>query len=295
MPTLKVGASGSDVEKLQQQLKKLGFDCGAVDGNFGPKTESAVEAFQKKHGLGVDGVAGAATLDELFNPSDRPFVMGIDVNVDKNPVDWQAVKNANISFALVKATEGGDWPNKPSESHWFEDNWPKMKQAGLIRGAYHFFQPLTDIESQVNNFLKKVKNVLESSDLPPVLDVEDSPDYMKGRWEKTHLDERISRMKQWLQMVEQETGRHAIIYTGLGFWTNFMGETEEFTDYPLWIANYDAVKPTLPARNWGGKGYAIWQNTETGVVDGINGHVDRNRFQGSFDQLIAFVNDTKVA
>lgn len=58
MHTLKLNDSGSDVEQLQSQLNKLGFNCGTVDGTFGQKTKSAVEEFQKSKGLSVDGIAG---------------------------------------------------------------------------------------------------------------------------------------------------------------------------------------------------------------------------------------------
>lgn len=225
------------------------------------------------------------------------MILGIDVasiDVNESSINWQAVKNANISFAFIKATEGGDWPSNPPENNWFESNWPKMKQAGLIRGAYHFFGPLTNVEAQVQNFLKKVK--LELSDLPPVLDLEkDDRPQVAGQWGQITLNERISRIKQWLQTVEKEIGRRPMIYTNRNFWKEFMSETEEFTDYSLWFAEYDAIEPKIPANNWGGKGYTIWQNSEKGAVNGISGDVDRNRFNGSLEQLIAFVNSTKVA
>jgi lysozyme len=50
-----------DVRDLQAGLKRLGFYKGAVDGDFGPKTEAAVIDFQRVKGLTVDGLAGKAT------------------------------------------------------------------------------------------------------------------------------------------------------------------------------------------------------------------------------------------
>ena len=60
-PVLRPGASGQAVRELQQALKGLGYDPGAVDGHFGPRTESAVKAFQKAQGLTVDGNVGDIT------------------------------------------------------------------------------------------------------------------------------------------------------------------------------------------------------------------------------------------
>lgn len=53
------------VSELQTNLNTLGYDCGAVDGVFGSKTENAVKAFQKANGLTVDGVVGSATLAKI--------------------------------------------------------------------------------------------------------------------------------------------------------------------------------------------------------------------------------------
>lgn len=54
-PTLRRGATGELVKQLQA---KVGL---AVDGNFGPKTEAAVRAFQNAHDLVPDGIVGPAT------------------------------------------------------------------------------------------------------------------------------------------------------------------------------------------------------------------------------------------
>ncbi|MDZ8186824.1 MAG: peptidoglycan-binding protein [Nostoc sp. ChiSLP02] len=64
-PILRLGLRGSEVVKLQQQLKKLGYLKGDVDGDFGPTTEEAVKALQKRYGLEADGVAGGATWEIL--------------------------------------------------------------------------------------------------------------------------------------------------------------------------------------------------------------------------------------
>ncbi len=65
MALLKRGSSGPEVEDLQRQLSRLGFDAGVVDGKFGPATRRAVIAFQKSRGLTADGVVGTNTKKEL--------------------------------------------------------------------------------------------------------------------------------------------------------------------------------------------------------------------------------------
>ena len=60
--TLKYGSSGSRVTELQNNLKKLGYSVGTVDGKFGAATKRAVIAFQSANGLTPDGLAGTQTL-----------------------------------------------------------------------------------------------------------------------------------------------------------------------------------------------------------------------------------------
>ena len=64
--TLKSGCSGSSVKSLQQCLAQLGYlPSNCADGVFGPKTASAVKAFQADCGLTCDGIAGVKTLCSL--------------------------------------------------------------------------------------------------------------------------------------------------------------------------------------------------------------------------------------
>ncbi len=66
-PRLARGATGAAVTALQNGLKKFSAapgdptNPGVVDGHFGPKTESAVRAYQTGHGVGVDGIVGDQT------------------------------------------------------------------------------------------------------------------------------------------------------------------------------------------------------------------------------------------
>jgi putative peptidoglycan binding protein len=62
---LRAGDHGPAVRTLQRALRRLGFAVGSPDGVFGPKTEAAVIAFQRAHGLSADGLVGAKTARAL--------------------------------------------------------------------------------------------------------------------------------------------------------------------------------------------------------------------------------------
>ena len=64
--TSKPGDSGAQVRALQRALKSLGYSVGAVDGQYGPTTKTAVAAFQHAAGLTEDGVFGPKTLNALI-------------------------------------------------------------------------------------------------------------------------------------------------------------------------------------------------------------------------------------
>jgi N-acetylmuramoyl-L-alanine amidase len=59
--TLYWGSRGTDVRTLQWRLSQWGYYRGTVDGVFGAQTAAAVRDFQRKNGLPVDGIVGAAT------------------------------------------------------------------------------------------------------------------------------------------------------------------------------------------------------------------------------------------
>jgi peptidoglycan hydrolase-like protein with peptidoglycan-binding domain len=64
MPILQTGSTGTDVERLQGDLSRLGYQI-AVNGVFDEFTENAVKKFQLDHNLTVDGIVGPATGRQL--------------------------------------------------------------------------------------------------------------------------------------------------------------------------------------------------------------------------------------
>ena len=69
---LKSGSEGEEVRILQLRLKELGYLDGEADGIYGSSTRSAVEAFQRRNGLSVDGIAGKKTQGRLYSAEAIP-------------------------------------------------------------------------------------------------------------------------------------------------------------------------------------------------------------------------------
>ncbi len=201
------------------------------------------------------------------------FMMhGIDVSHHQDNIDWAAVKamqvqHIKIDFAFIKATEGlGRVDNT------FRQNWFNVKQAGIPRGAYHFFISSKSGKAQAENFIETIQ--LEKGDLPPVLDIEQT--------NGASVEDLQQRVKDWLIMVEQQYKVRPIIYTNVDFYENFLAG--KFDDYPLWVAHYLVQDKPRIQRNW-----TFWQHNEKGHVNGIEANVDFNVFNGDstdFKQLL---------
>jgi lysozyme len=191
-------------------------------------------------------------------------VHGIDVSHYQSHIDWAIVAGQALDFAFVKATEGATLADT-----LFCQNWEQMKQAGLVRGAYHFYRPRIAARTQAENFTSLVE--LEFGDLPPVLDVE----ILDGA-DKIQL---ITGMRTWLFLVELKYQVKPIIYTNLKFYNKYLAG--QFDEYPLWIARYNRREPVLAC----GRPWDFWQYGNRGRLAGIEGYVDFNVFRGSRSAL----------
>ena len=194
-------------------------------------------------------------------------VHGIDISHYQGTIDWTEVKGTEkdefpIRFAFMKATEGGDYKDRR-----FDENFSQAKKVGLIRGAYHFYNPNTDPIRQAEFFISQVK--LTKGDLAPVLDIERKPR------DKVQLQ---ADLKKFLDRLEAHYGVKPIIYTSYKYKTRYL-DSPEFDAYPFWIAHY-YVDMLSYEGTW-----QFWQHTDYGTVPGIETSVDLNVFNGSLDEL----------
>lgn len=190
-------------------------------------------------------------------------VHGIDVSKYQEIIDWESVRamqveDINLKFAFIKATEGN-----VNEDRCFKRNWKKSKEAGMVRGAYHFFIATKSGKTQAENFISTVE--LQPGDMPPVLDVEQSYGISAVKLRQ--------RVKEWLVTVENYYGVKPIVYTNVDFYKQIL--KDEFDEYPLWVAHYLQKEKPRIYRDW-----HFWQYSENGRVNGIVYKVDFNVFNG---------------
>lgn len=210
---------------------------------------------------------GAATLSFAR----AGHVAGIDVSHWQGYVRWVDVKAAGVGFVIAKATEGQTFVD-----HRYERNKARADHHGLPFGAYHFASPdrtYRDAIREANHYVNTAR--LAGRHLLPVLDLE-----ITGGLSRSEL---VAWAKAWLQRVEARVGVKPIIYTSPSFWKDRMGNSRWFADngYRLWVAHWYVSKPSVPADNWGGRGWTLWQVTDCAKVKGISGCVDGNLLNGT--------------
>ena len=100
-------------------------------------------------------------------------------------------------------------------------------------------------------------------------------------------DTLVAGVQTWLQTVADQTGVTPMIYASPAFWNGHLND--QFGSHPLWVAQYGVSSPKVP-HGW--TNWTFWQYSQSGSISGVSGNVDLDYFQGSMDDLTAFVTGT---
>ena len=206
------------------------------------------------------------TSEELVVCPGPSLVYGVDVSYYQGTINWTKVAAAK-DFAIARVSDGSYLDTK------FDQNWSGMKAAGIIRGAYQFFEPGEDPTTQANIMISKMVG-FGPGDLPPMLDME-----VTGGQSPATI---TAKIHTWANKIKAATGRTPLIYTGKYFWEPKVNSSD-FAAYPLVIAAY--VKPNCPNTPSPWTKWAMWQYSSSGVVPGIAGNVDMDEFNGTMADL----------
>ena len=214
------------------------------------------------------------TPSATVNPVDRTITTeGLDVSHWQGTIDWAQVAAAGKRFVYMKASESTTYVDAT-----YTRNRSGAEANGLVVGAYHFARPDTtpgDAVVEADHFIATAK--WTSGDLQPVLDLE-----ADGGLSSTALQ---AWVRTFLDHIYAETGVRGVIYVSPSFWSGRMGNSTWFAAngyQVLWVAHWTTgSSPTVPAGNWGSRGWTFWQYTSSGTVAGISGRVDLDRYKGT--------------
>ena len=185
--------------------------------------------------------------------------------------------NYPVSFVYIKSTEGISVRNK-----YYPGDYVQARKHGIRTGAYHFWSVRTSGASQAEFFLKNTR--FNKGDLPPVLDIEPS----KAQIEQMGGAENMFRhIRTWLKMVEKRVGVKPILYVNQMFVNNYLTKEQDLKrDYSVWIARYSEYKPDVRL--------TYWQLCPDGRVQGIQGDVDINVFNGYQSQFEEYLEKETI-
>ena len=220
----------------------------------------------------ADTAAGTSVMSSRAPSTSATYLDGIDVSYHQGAIDWPRVAAAGKRFAYIRASAGSLTADTA-----YRTNRAGARAAGFVVGTYHFANPDSAPNDAANEAAWFLRNAtIESGDLLPVLDLEVSNGLTPGAlfaWAQT-----------WLADVERATRVKPLIYTTPTFWARSMANTDWFArnGYRLWVAHWTAAaQPVVPVGNWADGGWSFWQTSSTGVVPGIDGAVDLDRFAGA--------------
>ena len=224
---------------------------------------------------------------------------GLDISAGQGTVDWDKVKASGRQFAIIKATQGDYYT-----SDQFATQWSGAKAAGLMRSPYHFFDGTIDGVAQAKHFLDIV-GPLGPGDLPPMLDIEcptsSSQSNTQSNCEYTGdsgwvtADTLNQRIHDWLDYVEQATGKKPLIYS-YNYWFSDSGtDSSTLHAYPLVISWPTSTNCYSVGLGNDFTSAAFWQWSVSGSCPGVSGQVDLDRFNGTLAQLQALTGSTDLA
>ncbi len=191
---------------------------------------------------------------------------GIDVSAHQGEIDWAAVAESGVEFAMLRIGNRGYTSGEISQDERFEENFQAARENGIQLGVYFFSQAVSEQEAR-----EEAEQVLawldgQSLECPVAYD-----------WE--HITTETARTDEvdgetvtdcaiaFCQIIE-EAGYTPYVYCN-GMLGYLSYDLERLQGYGLWYAEY-ADYPSFA--------YALemWQYTDEGTVDGISGPVDRN-------------------
>ncbi|HXC75648.1 MAG TPA: GH25 family lysozyme [Candidatus Acidoferrum sp.] len=218
-----------------------------------------------------DGIAMGPDLNLWFTESGgsrigrvyQPGMRGVDVSSFSLSVDWSQVAAAGYSFGYARYGDGTTLVDTT-----FSTNWTGMGDEGMSRGGYLTFEPDQSATTQATDLVNGYNSAaFTSEDLVPAFDVE-----TLGTQSASAV---VTDLTTAVDQVHASLGVWPAIFTNYSFWFTTLGNPTSFSaNDPLWMPTYAARSPRVPASDWGGRGWSIWQYTGSGAVPGIGGAAD---------------------
>ncbi|HZK95778.1 MAG TPA: GH25 family lysozyme [Prolixibacteraceae bacterium] len=198
-------------------------------------------------------------------------ITGIDISRHTGKVDFQKIKeqfNDTIDFVFIKTSEGANLVDVK-----FDTNYNNAVLNDIPVGPYHFFKFNVSGKRQAANFLHVINNKIFN--LPLVLDVEE--------WSNTgeyNQDKVINEIRCFILEVEIRRKEKVMIYTNESSYQKYI--QGNFESNKIWICSFSPHPKNL--KNW-----TFWQHSHNGKLEGAEGWIDINTFNGTRQEWNQFL------
>lgn len=205
-----------------------------------------------------------------------------DVSHWRWPTPITAVKAADFSALIAKATEGTGWIDDR-----YDDFQAAAAEEDVLFGSFHYWRAAYDPVKQAKHYFD-IATSRGRPFMPPVLDLERTNN--KG---VLSLALASARAKILVEETAQLWGEKPWIYTSYYAWKELFGNPSWGAEYPLWVASYRNDAPAIPV---GWKDYIMWQFTESYKIPGASfAGYDANWFYGTQQDWTSFVRARQPA
>ena len=192
----------------------------------------------------------------------------IDVSTYNGDIDWNAVKEAGVDYAIIRVGYRGYGTARLVQDRRFEQNMRGAINAGIRVGAYIVTQAVNTEEAveEASFIVEKCRGY--NVTLPLAIDVEWAGNsYEEGRANSISASTRTDVINAFARTV-MNSGYAAMVYANKDWFENKIYSGNLFSSCKIWLAQYRNTEYT-----YGGR-VNMWQYTSKGRVDGINGDVD---------------------
>uniref|UniRef100_A0A915EME4 Uncharacterized protein n=1 Tax=Ditylenchus dipsaci TaxID=166011 RepID=A0A915EME4_9BILA len=204
--------------------------------------------------------------------NEESIVQGVDVSDRQFEIDWQKAKNFGIDAAIICASTGV-FDRDPL----FIENWMNAKKNGVLVAANHRFYALANVQKQVDNVGRALKDVGfdKDNDMLAITIAPYAPDNME-KHDKPTPDQSADYLFDFLNHFK---GYNLWINCEANYWANQVSwKRHDFSQYGLWIGKLDPRDP-IPA-TWQSKGWFGRQDANfTRKVPGFTRYVFLDKYR----------------
>jgi GH25 family lysozyme M1 (1,4-beta-N-acetylmuramidase) len=201
-------------------------------------------------------------------PDGSAALLGIDVSHHQKEIDWRKVAADGIDFAMIRVGYRGAKQGSLQPDTYFRANIASAADVGIRTGAYFFSQAtsVAEAEEEADYVIAALSGAAVT--MPVVYDIEDI-DGTSQRITSLTREQVTSCVRAFCDRVAA-AGYTPMIYGNVR-WLVARMDLKELDGYGKWLAQYYET-PAYPY------GFAMWQYTATGHVQGIEGDVDMNLY-----------------